>query len=138
MPKVSKMFPSRYLKPSDCEDKFGSPVDLVLTIDRVAEERVGYGSESELKWVAYFQETEKLLVLNKTNLLTISKLHGDDSDDWEGQKIALYATEVQFQSDMVAAIRVRSKPPGVKKSGKQQPTVAPVDQDDHESDEAPF
>jgi hypothetical protein len=131
MPKIGDMYPSRWLKASDVEDE-----DRVLTIDRVVEEKIGQAGD--LKWVLYFQELDKGLVLNKTNTTTIAKLWGDNTDDWEGCQVTLYATEVQFQGDMVEAIRVRSKPPKVKKQAKPSPTVLPVDETEHNSDEVPF
>ena len=133
MPKIGDMYPSKWLKASDCEDE-----DLVLTIDTIKEEKIGMGSDGSLKWVLYFLENPKGLVLNKTNTNTIAKLYGEDTDDWEGNQIILYATEVQFQGDMVEAIRVRSKPPKAKKSAKPSPAVSPVDDEEHDSDEAPF
>jgi hypothetical protein len=130
MPRIGDMYPSKWLKASDCEDE-----DLVVTIDRVVEEEIG--QQRDLKWVLYFQELDKGLVLNKTNTTTIAKLWGDNTDDWEGCQVTLYATEVQFQGDMVEAIRVRSKPPKAKKS-KPTPSVMPVDEKQHDSDEVPF
>lgn len=106
MPKTSEMYPSRFLKASDVEDG-----DLTLTIAEVRLERIGQGSQADDKWVLFFSEDEKGLVLNKTNTNTIAKLHGDDTDDWVGRPVTLYATEVQYQKDMVDAIRIRSKPP---------------------------
>ena len=31
----------------------------------------------------------------------------EDSDDWVGEKVTLYSTEVQFGREMVEAIRIR-------------------------------
>lgn len=112
MPKISDMQPSKYLKASDAEDG-----DLILTMSTVKEETLGMGREAEMKWVLYFEEQPKGLVLNKTNMNTIAKLYGNDTDDWEGKKVAIFATEVQFQSEMVEALRIRSKPP----KGKGKP-----------------
>jgi hypothetical protein len=131
MPRIGDMYPSKWLKASDCEDE-----DLVVTIDRVVEEEIG--QQRDLKWVLYFKELDKGLVLNKTNTTTIAKLWGDNTDDWEGCQVTLYATEVQFQGDMVEAIRVRSKPPKAKKPAKPTPAVQPVNEEEHNSDEVPF
>jgi hypothetical protein len=106
MPSVNDMYPSKWLKSSDCEDG-----DLVLTIAEIREERIGQGSQADDKWVVYFKEEDKGLVLNKTNTNTIAKLYGDETESWIGKQIVLFATEVQFQGDMVEAIRIRSKPP---------------------------
>lgn len=112
--KKNDMFPSKYLKASDCEDG-----DLIVTIREVKQEDVGSAAKKEVKAVVYFEEVDKGLVLNKTNWNTIEKLTGnEDTDEWAGEKIALYATEVEFQGDMVMSVRVRlKKPAAAKKAG---------------------
>jgi hypothetical protein len=140
MPKLNDMFPSKWLKAADF-DESGS----VLTIDRLEEESIGQGSDKADKWVLYFKELDKGLVLNKTNTNIIAALYGDDTDEWDGKLVTLYATEVQFQGDMVDAIRVRKKAPKPKKAtATTKPTAsAPTSNgDDVDSDdddvEAPF
>jgi hypothetical protein len=132
MPKVNDMHPSNYLKASDAEE-----ADLVLTIKDLKQERIGQGKDADDKWVLYFEEQKKGLILNKTNTNTIAKLYGDDTDDWEGKRITLFATEVQFGLDMVEAIRIRSKPPKEKTKAKSTKTVGAVEEEDDE-DAPPF
>lgn len=84
-------------------------------------EDVGSAAETELKPVLYFRETEKGLVLNKTNASTISGLYGPETDEWGGKKIALFGQEVDFQGRQVLAIRVRMKKP---QSAAQEPVAA--------------
>lgn len=122
MPKTTEMYPSRFLKASDFEDG-----DRALTIADLRTERIGQGSQADDKWVLFFQEEEKGLVLNKTNTIIIAKLYGDDTDNWVGKQVTLYATEVQFKDDMVDAIRVRSKPPR-KPAKPTRPASGPVAQ----------
>lgn len=131
MPRVSEMHPSRYLKASDCEEG-----DLILTIRELKQERVGQGKDAEDKWIAYFEEVDKGLILNKTNTNTIAKLYGDDTDDWEGKKITLFATEVQFGTEMMNAIRVRSRPP--KKAVQPKPAPVAAEPGDEGDDTPPF
>lgn len=125
MPKVSDMQPSKYLKASDADDG-----DLIVTIRDIKEETVGMGKDQESKWVLYFEEQSKGLILNKTNMNTIAKLYGDDTDDWEGKKITLFSTEVQFKDEMVPALRIRSKPPKPRGAAATKPVPAAVDDDD--------
>ena len=106
MPNVNDMFPSKYLKASDVGD-----TDLELTIIAVDEETIGQGSDAEIKSVVYFSETPKGMVLNKTNARAIASLYGDESDDWAGNKIRLYATEVDFKGEQMLALRVRLRAP---------------------------
>ncbi len=106
MPNLSEMYPSKWLKASDCDDG-----DMIVTIRDVAQEYIGQDGEGDAKWVVYFHEVEKGLILNKTNSRSIAKLHGEDTDDWLGKRIALFSMEVQFKQDVVPAIRVRLKAP---------------------------
>ena len=135
MPKMNSMFPSKWLAAADLDDQ-----DRTLTIRDVAQETVGQGDEADLKWVVYFKEMTKGLVLNKTNATSISVCLGDDTDEWLGRQVVLYPTQVQFSGKMVEAIRVQEKKtkvankapkPATAKNGKVQPmTQAEADGDD--------
>jgi hypothetical protein len=110
--KMSEAFPSKYMK-ADVDVPETS--DLIVTISHSTQERIGQGKEAEDKVILWFHESEKGLVLNKTNWGLIDKaLNSDDTDQWTGKRIALFSTDVQFQSDFVRAIRVRPRPPGGK------------------------
>ena len=115
MPKLHNMFPSKWLAAADLEDQ-----DKTLTISDVTQEIVGQGEESESKWVLYFNEVEKGLVLNKTNATSLAAALGDETDYWLGRKVVLYPTEVQFNSKMVEAIRVKEK---ATKNANKTPTA---------------
>lgn len=136
MPRVSDMIPSKYLKASDFEDP------RILTIADVKEEVLGRGVDAENKWVLYFAEEEKGLVLNKTNINTIADLYGDDTDDWENKKITLFQTQVDMQGKQVDAVRIRNKPPKVKETKTTKSDPAPVAAAaptvDPDSDDPPF
>ena len=110
------LFPSLYVKAADLRGK-----DVTLTIRKITVEKLNRmgTSKKEPRPIVYFQETarkaeregvdEKRLVLNKTNARTIADLYGNETDDWIGQKITLYGTEVQFGRGRVEAIRIRPK-----------------------------
>jgi hypothetical protein len=102
---INTAFPSKYLKGAEMEG------DTVYTIDSVTIENVGSSDKPEAKPVVMFRETEKGLVLNKTNANTIAGLYGPDTDGWAGKPITLFATEVDFQGQQTLAIRVRMKRP---------------------------
>jgi hypothetical protein len=107
--KIGAMFPSNYLKATDVE------TDTTLTIDSVEMHtfKTRDGSE-ELKPLVMFREEKRGLILNKTNTKLIARaLQSDDTDDWSGMQVTLYATEVEFGGDIVDAIRVRGKAPVV-------------------------
>ncbi len=107
---INNAFPSRWLKSGDIEDG----TDLILTIKGVEIETVGQGEDSEEKPVLAFSESDKGLVLNKTNANTIAALYGPETDNWVGKRIAIFSTEVQFGSKMTVALRVRTKAPANK------------------------
>jgi hypothetical protein len=59
------------------------------------------------KAVLYFIGKQKGLVLNKVNSRTIGGAYGDETDNWENQKIILFPAIVDFRGDSVEAIRVK-------------------------------
>jgi hypothetical protein len=88
--------------------------DLVLTIDRVAKERVtGNNGKKEELMVCHFKERDTLpMILNKTNAKTITKLVGSPFvEEWSGHKIALYADTTRFGGEIVECLRIRSYAP---------------------------
>ena len=82
---------------------------MAATIEAIKLEEIG--KDKQTKPVLYFQETGTGFICNKTNGRTIARLVGSEEfDDWIGRVIRLYRTEVDFQGEMVEAIRVRSRP----------------------------
>jgi len=117
---IKTAFPGSYLKAADLGGK-----RIGVTIDRVELEDVG----SDNKPVLYFQGKDKGLVLNKTNSNMISEIVGsDETDEWNGHRIALYSTKVDYQGKRVDAIRVTY-------ANGQQPPASPVNDS---SDDIPF
>ena len=120
--KMSEAFPSKWLSAGDFEeDDNGNPVDLVATIREVKLESLEIPGQPMVdKPVVFFEELEKGLVLNKTNGKTIAAMYGNDTDDWAGKPITLYATEVNFQGTMTPCVRIRGKAP---KKAPKKPTL---------------
>lgn len=104
--KLSEAFQSNFLKADDLR---GSPV--TVTIASVGFEELGQGQKKESKIILGFQGKEKRMVCNKTNATTIGKLYGDETDGWIGQRITIMPREVEFQGEMVLAIRVSLQKP---------------------------
>ncbi len=96
---LDQMYPSKWLKAGDLQ---GQTVPVVIT--RVVMEDVG---DEAGKPVAYFQNQQKGLVLNKTNAQSIGLVHGQDTDAWTGKTIELFPAVVMFQGQNVPCIRVR-------------------------------
>lgn len=126
MPNINSMKSSKFLK----RDDVGR--GTLATISTVREENVAKeGAPEELKWCAHFDELEKPMVLNWTNLQLIARIAGDDdSDNWKGVKIVLYDDpNVSFGTKIVGGIRVRAPKAGaVKAPALQEP----------DDDEIPF
>lgn len=100
---VDLMFPSRYLKAADFQE---GPV--ALTIEEVFRDQVRTtnGSVTE-KYVVRFAETEKELILNKTNAKAIAKVLGEPKAvNWAGSTIALKPTTCEAFGEIVDCIRV--------------------------------
>lgn len=105
---INDAFPSNYLKAAELEE------DTIVTIADVRMEEMGQGKDKNSKPVLYFEETDKGLVLNKTNSGTIAKLYGPETDDWIGKRITIYPTEVEFKGEQTLSIRIRLKAPTAK------------------------
>ena len=145
MPKISEMSNSNYLKAQDFTTQ-----GRTLTMRTVQEETLGRGKNADDKWVLYFEEEEKGLVLNKVNMTTIAELYGDDTDDWEGHQVTLFQTKVEFEGKRVPAIRILDEKPRKKgkpeASGKVKSSPKPArggkgkdeDEDQEDEDDAPF
>lgn len=121
---INESFPSNYLKASDL-----GTTQPIVTIDRVEQEQVG--RDKEWKAILYFDGKEKGVVLNKTNAKTIVNLCGSqETDDWKGFKIRLFATTTEFGGETVECIRVKAAGPsngnGHGATAKPAPVRRPV------------
>ena len=100
--RIENVYPSRYLNAASLES------EIDLTFKSITLEEMPDGKK---KLVAFFNEIDKALVINKTNLVTIGQLHGSETDFWLGKKVTIFVTEVPTPSGMKPGIRVRSEVP---------------------------
>jgi len=101
---VDLMFPSRYLKAADLQEK-----PLTLTIEQVFRDQVRMtnGAVTE-KYILHFAEVEKELILNKTNAKAIAKLLREPKAvNWAGSTIVLKPTTCEAFGEIVDCIRVK-------------------------------
>lgn len=108
--KATSMIPSKFLKKEDVEPP------VLVTIRSFKEENVALENKTEeFKWVMYFDELKKPLVLNSTNIqLTVHALNSNETEEWVGKKIVLYNDpNVSFGGKITGGIRIRA--PKVKK-----------------------
>ena len=117
MPNINDAFPSNYLKASDIQG--ATPI---VTIDHVAFEAVG--RERLMKAVVYFKGKDKGVILNKTNATKIAQIAGSQqTEDWTGTRIMLYATETEFGGETVECIRIKPVPANRQASAPAPPPV---------------
>ena len=103
--KTSELTASKYLK----KDDFPEPA--LLTVSDVKKENVALPNQPKKeRGVMYFEERDKGMVLNTTNLKRTEKALGsDDTDEWRGKKIVVFFDEnVEFGGEMVGGLRVRA------------------------------
>ena len=106
--KLDEIFHGDSLKAADLKGK-----DVTLTISGWAMKDLDDGDKPEIR----FAETDRTLILNKTNAWAIAEEIGkDDLNDWIGVKIVLYPTKTEFAGKRVDCIRIRSAslPEGVR------------------------
>ena len=80
------------------------------------------------KITLHFQNTEKALMLNKTNASTIAIAYGNETDNWYGHPIEVYPDQTMFGGKMVPCIRVRrpEQAPAPAPTAQQQVMTEPV------------
>jgi len=102
--KVSQMIESKYLKQSDIDG------DVTITVQSLKRVNVARDDEDpDYKWTCKFEEFEKPMVLNSTNIKRMAKALGDDTDDWTGKKVVLYVDpDIEFGGNVVGGLRVRA------------------------------
>lgn len=139
MPSVSDLKTSKYLTKHDVDPP------ILVTIKSYKKMNVAAdGNDPDLKYVFYFNEVEKPLVLNVTNGNIIASIAGsDDFDHWLGVKIVLLNDPtISFGGKMTGGIRVRApkKSAAVQTPVQEQPQIAPppTDEDYVADDDLPF
>jgi hypothetical protein len=88
--------------------------EKIVTIKSVAQETItgANGQKDECMVVRFAEKDIKPLICNVTNAKTIEKVVGSGYiEDWQGQKIQLYVTEVSAFGSTVDAVRIRPKAP---------------------------
>jgi hypothetical protein len=122
------MIVSKFLRKEDFEE------DTVCTIKQVHLEDM-QGDKGEQRWVLYFRERDKGMVLNVTSIRVLEQAFGDDSDMWIGNKVKVYVDpNVSFQGKVVGGLRLM--PP--RKGAKPAVTEKPKTDDDFDDSTIPF
>lgn len=104
--KLREMYPKRYATGEDLQGKA-----VTVTISRVEKEkmRAGPGKPELEKWVIYFQETKKGVVMSRTLAQQIAKAVGsDDTDEWTGKRVTLFPEPLVVAGEPRIVVRARA------------------------------
>lgn len=71
-------------------------------------------------------ETGDALSLNATNLRTLVRAYGSESDYWIGKQIELFLGEIEYQGSPHEAVLVKPISPPIKKEETQEPNSKPT------------
>lgn len=95
--KVSDVLDKNFLFAGDLDGK-----EVTLTIDRIAPKGTVNRESGEKidKPVLYFKGTTKGLALNVTNMRALQLQHGNEWDNWPGQKATLIPTVTWIAKSM--------------------------------------
>lgn len=127
--RIGEMKESKYIKKEDVGR------GKLATIKNLEQQNVALDDQPpDLKWVIYFNEFDKGMVFNWTNIqLTAKALGTEETDDWPGKQIVLYEDQnVSFGGKLVGGIRVREVR---KQQTKLPPQEKPLEEFD---DDIPF
>jgi hypothetical protein len=141
-----ELFPSRYLRATD----LAAP--RVVTIAGVSQEDFQNDGETRTKPVIQFRERVKPMVVNMTNFDTIADVAGtDETDQWRGVQVELFADKVRFRGKSVDSVRVRAPDQGrpqangggepprrPQAAARPQPTSQPRPTHDDLNDDIPY
>lgn len=117
MPDISQMTESKFLKRAEVG------AGKLVTIEACIQQNVAKKEDApEMKWCLTFAETDKPMVLNRTNSELVAMITGErNSDEWGGHKIVLYDDPtISYGGKLVGGIRVRA-PRG--QAAKVQPPI---------------
>jgi hypothetical protein len=82
--------------------------ELTVTIDRITSEMIANTDGKKESCVVAHLKGQKPMVLNATNLKSITKVLGTPFiEQWAGRQITLYVKKVKAFGDVVDALRVR-------------------------------
>jgi hypothetical protein len=101
----ARNFLGSYLQQEDIPE----PTTVTITSSK----SVTFEDDDKEKLALYFEELEKGMICNATNInLLIALLGSDETDDWVGKQVTLYVDPtIMFGGKKVGGIRIRSASP---------------------------
>ena len=110
--KLAEMFPKRFATGEDLQGKA-----VTLTVEGVDSEKMRpqRNAPEVDRWVLYFKETKKGVILSRTLAYQIAAILGsDDTERWIGKRVTLYPQPMNVAGKPVVAIRARAAENGIK------------------------
>jgi hypothetical protein len=103
------LFPGKYIKSAEFAGKQPTLTITGLTIEDLPDEKSG---GTKKRGVLSFKETQKGLVLNRTNAVAFKTMFGAETDGWNGKRVTLWAAPFTdpFTGESITAIRVLGSP----------------------------
>ncbi len=101
---ATKLCPPPHLEAADLNGAVVTVTIKGVGFSLVGEQRVEKG-------VIHFNEYDRGMVMNRTNIKRLIVLHGNETDAWVGKKIMLYPSETDFGGKTVPCIRVKEQLP---------------------------
>lgn len=113
------MFEGKYLGSWNLADpKTGEKRDVTVTIAKVeAAVITGENGKTDKKPLVHFVGKELPMIMNKTNCKTVAAMYGNDTREWSGKRIVLYATVTSVGGAQKDCIRIRPTIPTDTKKG---------------------
>lgn len=102
----SELFPGRFVKADLLNGREVTVTVASVNVDDLPTEK----GTVEKRGIVRFRETERALVLNRTNAECLKAMFGPELAAWEGKRVTLYPTKARLGPETVDAIRVRGSP----------------------------
>ncbi len=103
--KLDELFPRKY---ATGQDLHGRPVTLTISHLRTEKMVPTPGTPPVDKWVIFFKDAQKGVVLSKTLATQIARAVGsDDTEEWPGKRVTLFPETVNVAGQTRVAIRAR-------------------------------
>lgn len=127
MARIGEMIPSKYLKQSDIDD------EAIATIRKIGKANIAQEDDPpEYRWLVRFDEFDKPMVLNRTNIEALADACGsDESDDWIGQSVVVYVDpNVSYAGKRTGGLRIKPARKTKQKSASADDTGGVKNMDD--------
>ncbi len=100
-----QMYPGRFLKAGELLGKKVTVTIADVTIDELEGEK-----GKKVQGILYLRESQKQIVLNKTNGLCLRGMFGRKPQEWIGKRATIFQDETRLGGDTVDCIRIWGSP----------------------------